>query len=283
MTASGRLAVRHPDLDAELDGVPRHFMADGDLVSSHLIAVMSAIFPPGEDYFVRSVERVRDRITDPALAADVDAFIAQEDEHGEQHRRLNRVLAERGEPVDVIGRYVAWVARRADRHLSPMANLAITAALEHHTAVVAEILLGDPAARARFGHPGPLHLLCWHALEETEHKAVAFDVYRHLGGRERTRVRAMWAMNIGFALEIGAWTTVATLADPTTWRHPGRALRSLWRLRTSPFLSRRLFRRLADYHRRGFHPDDVDSTELVAHWRSELFGDDGAIEVRRAS
>lgn len=283
MQVSRRVQVRHPDLDALLPDTPKHFMAGRDLVSSHVIAVMSAIFPPGEDYFVRAVERVRDRVTDPELLAAIDAFVGQEDEHGEQHRRLNRVLADHGYPVGAIGRYVEWVARLADRRLSAKANLAITAALEHHTAVVAETLLGVPEARERFGHDGVLYLLCWHALEESEHKAVAFDTYRHIGGRERTRIWAMRAMNVGFALEIVAWTTISMLGDAATWRHPGRALRSLWHLRTSPFLSRRLLRRLADYNRRGYHPDDDDTTDLVARWRSELFGDTGLITDRLAS
>ena len=283
MTPQRRVQVRHPDLDAQLSDVPKHFMADGDLVTSHLMAVMSAIFPPGEDYFVRAVERVADRVTDPDLLAQVDAFIGQEDQHGEQHRRLNRTLATHGYPVGAIDRYVEWVSRTADRHLSPEANVAITAALEHHTAVVAETLLGVPEARARFGHDGVLELLSWHALEESEHKAVAFDVFRHIGGSEKLRIRAMHAMNLAFGLEIATWTLISLLRDPDTWHQPGRAVASLARLRSSPFLSRRFFRRLVDYNRPGYHPDDVDTSDLVAHWRSKLFGAGGQITDRLAS
>ena len=272
--------VRHPALDDQIADLPKHFMGKDDahdIVSSHLIAVMSAIFPPGEDYFVRAVARVRDRVEDPELQAKVDAFIGQEDEHGEQHRRLNDRLAEHGYPVRRIARFVDWVAKRAERKLSDEANLAVTAALEHHTAVVAETLLDIDESRERFAHDGVLHLFCWHALEESEHKAVAFDVYRAIGGTETVRIRAMHAMNVLFGLQITLGIVESTLQDPTAWRHPVWTARSVVHLVDSPFLSRRLFSRLGDYLHRGFHPNDTDTTEMVARWRAELFGDHGKV------
>ena len=284
--STAQVQVRHPALDAQLAGLPKYFMgvdAADDVVPSHLLAVMSAIFPPGEEYFVRAVRRVRDRVTDPELQRKCDAFIGQEDEHGAQHRLLNETLARHGYPVGSIERYVDWVSRRAERHLSDETNLAITAALEHHTAVVAETLLGIDEAREGFAHDGVLHLFCWHALEESEHKAVAFDVYRHIGGSEKRRIRAMHAMNVAFGLEIGVWTIISTFSDPDAWRHPVRTLRSVKHLVQSPFISRRFFSRLGDYLHEGFHPDDTDTTEMIAHWRSELFGQKGAIEDRLAS
>ncbi len=280
MNGDPTVQVRHPALDDQLADLPRHFMGiddTHDIVSSHLIAVMSAIFPPGEDYFVRAVARVRDRVTDPELQAKVDAFIGQEDEHGEQHRRLNRKLDEHGYPVRRIGRFVDWFAKRAERRLSDEANLAVTAALEHHTAVVAETLLDIDDSRRRFAHDGVLHLFCWHALEESEHKAVAFDVYRAVGGTEKMRIRAMHVMNGLFALQIGFGVIESTLRDPDAWRHPVWTATSVKHLVESPFLSLRMFRRLGDYLHEGFHPDDTDTTAMVAHWRAELFGDHGAV------
>lgn len=284
--AQTEVQVRHPALDTQLADVPKHFMGDEhdpEIASSHLIAVMSAIFPPGEDYFVRAVARVRDRVDDPELQTKVGAFIDQEDEHGEQHRQLNAVLEKHGYPVERIGRLVDWIAHKAERRLSDEANLAITAALEHHTAVVAETLLGIEESRERFGHDGVMHLFCWHALEESEHKAVAFDVYRHIGGSEKTRIRAMHAMNVLFAFEIGLATLVSTLRDRDTWRHPIRALRSVWSLARSPFISRQMFSRLGDYLHEGFHPDDTDTTAMVAEWRDRMFGEQGTVTDRLAS
>ena len=269
--------VRHPDFSSVLGDLPKRFVAEDDAVGSHLVAVLSAIFPPGEEYFVRAVERVRDRIDDPELAAQVDGFIGQEDMHGDRHRALNVRLDELGYPTEAVDRYVEVVARWADRRLSPMTNLAITAALEHHTAVVAETLLGEPEARALIGDDTVRDLFCWHALEESEHKAVAFDVYRHLGGSERRRVWAIHAMNVLFALEVAVWTLVSVLRDRDTWRHPIHVVRGLRRLAGSPFLSRRMLRRLRAYNRPGFHPDDHDTSDLIARFRAELFSADGRL------
>ena len=46
--------------------VERHY-AQGDLIMSHVVAILSAMFPEGEDFFVRSVRYYADRITDPDL------------------------------------------------------------------------------------------------------------------------------------------------------------------------------------------------------------------------
>ncbi|WCO66806.1 metal-dependent hydrolase [Iamia majanohamensis] len=275
-----RVQVRHPALDDPLADLPKYFMgvdAPDEVVGCHLIAVLSAIFPPGEDFFVRSVARVRHRVGDPELQAQVDAFIGQEDQHGEQHRRLNERLAAHGYPVRRVSRFVDRVARAVEGRLSPEANLAVTAALEHHTAVVAETLLDIEASRDHFAHDGVLALFCWHALEESEHKAVAFDVYREIGGTEAMRIRAMHVMNVLFAVEVALATAESTLRDRDAWRHPVVTLRSVGALARSPFLSRRLVRRVADYLDQGFHPDDADTEEMIARWRRELFGADGRL------
>ena len=49
------------------------------------------------------------------------------------------------------------------------------------------------------------------------------------------------------------------------------------RLRTSPLLSKETWRRLREYDRKGFHPDDRNTDELTARWREELFGDAGRL------
>ena len=67
--------------------VPRHFAKDGDLIGSHLAAALSAVFPDGEDFFVRSVRHFRDQITDPELKRQVGGFIGQEAMHGRQHTK----------------------------------------------------------------------------------------------------------------------------------------------------------------------------------------------------
>src|SRR5438445_3292787 len=236
------IPTRPMEFDAWLDDLPRHFAADGDIVMSHVLAVLSAVFPDGEDYFVRSVAAVRDRITDPRLRENVEGFIGQESMHGREHRALNERLAELGYPTRAIGTYVRRLTAFRERFQNEKANLAVTAALEHYTATLAETLLTDPEARAEIGHDAVRDLLMWHALEESEHKAVAFDVYKRVGGTERMRVAMMWLVHLNFLLETSIWTLISLAMDPAARRHPLRVLRGLWRLRRSPYMSGRAVR-----------------------------------------
>jgi hypothetical protein len=154
-------------------------------------------------------------------------------------------------------------------------HLGFTAALEHYTATLAETLLTDPDARNEIGHEGVRSLLLWHALEESEHKAVAFDVFRSVGGSERMRMATMWMTHLTFVLETSIWTAISLSRDPVARRHPLRVAKSAWRLRKSPFTKPRAVRQLLQYTHRGFHPNDRDTTELIATWRAKLFGSDG--------
>jgi uncharacterized protein len=253
----------------------RHYV-DGDLVMSHVVAYLSATFPEGEDFFVRSVRHYADRITDRELKSQVAGFIGQEVTHGREHRELNERLQQMGYPTGRVDRMIRRDLALADRRLPPRVRLAITAALEHYTAALAETLLTDQRAQALLGETEVRSMLLWHALEESEHKAVAFDVYRAVGGTETMRIRVMRAVTVAFLVGVVANTVASMLADRATY-HPSRLARSVAALRHSPFLSREVVRRLRAYNKPGFHPDDNDNTELIERWKAELFGDQGML------
>ncbi|MBV8160497.1 MAG: metal-dependent hydrolase, partial [Acidimicrobiia bacterium] len=161
-------------------------------------------------------------------------------------------------------------------------RLAVTAALEHYTATLAEILLSDDDARATLDLDEVRNMFLWHALEESEHKSVAFDVFQTVSGSDRIRRWVMNATTVGFIGIVVFWTTVSLLRDRNTWRHPARVLRSLAALRRNPWLTSDVWHRLRDYNRSDFHPDDWDAGELTARWREELFGARGALTERLA-
>jgi uncharacterized protein len=186
-------------------------------------------------------------------------------------------------PLILTGTYVQKLTAFRERIQSEKFNLAVTAALEHYTATLAGMLLTDPKARAEIGHDGVRYLLMWHALEESEHKAVAFDVYKQVGGTERMRVLAMWLTHMTFVLETSIWTAISLAKDPDARHHPVRVLRSLARMRHSPFMSPEPVRQLFEYHRRGFHPNDRDTTGLISEWRAKLFGPEGKLTDLLAS
>src|SRR4029079_19015537 len=100
---SPAVPVRHVDLAEPFDDLPKHFAVDGDIVMSHVLAVLSSVFPDGEDYFVRAVERAEYRVTAPALRQDVEGVLGQEEMHGREHRVLNERLSELVYPTRAIG------------------------------------------------------------------------------------------------------------------------------------------------------------------------------------
>lgn len=253
----------------------RHYV-QGDLVMSHLVAVLSALFPQGEDFFVRSVRHYADRITDPKLKKAVAGFTGQEVTHGREHRALNDQLQLMGYPTCRIDRMTGRGLARLERLTPPRYRLAVTAALEHYTAALAETLLSDPRARDALGDTEVRSVLLWHALEESEHKAVAFDAYRGVGGTERMRIVAMCVTTCAFLGVLLLHTTLSLLGDRAAY-HPVRLVRSIAALRHSPFLTRAAIRRLGAYLRVGFHPSDNDNTALLDEWTARLFGEQGSL------
>jgi uncharacterized protein len=288
--------VRRVSFEEVIAGLDADFAADGDVLASHLLAALSGLFPDGEELFIEAVRDHRDQVTDPDLLRQVNAFIGQEVTHGREHRRLNEQLAElgyrsklveetigQGDSLTPAMRRIVWLATRVGplrdvgRQLdeeeriapSPLMKLALTAALEHYTATMAQTLLTSADLQDRFADEALFRLWAWHAIEECEHKAVAFDVFKAVGGDEATRLRAMRMATLALLFITGYHTVVGALRDPRSYLGLGLA-RSLWRNRTNPFLSRRFRRLIADYGRPDFHPLQHDTTALEAAWRRWL-------------
>lgn len=273
---SRTIPTRRISFGSSIETMPKHFARDGDLISSHLLAVLSALFPDGEDYFVRSVRHYRSQITDPALKQQVNGFIGQEAMHGREHRELNDRFAELGYPTKRIEKFTRFGLEARSKYAPAVANLALTAALEHFTAALAEQLLTNDDLVDSFGHQGIRDILQWHALEESEHKAVAFDVYKAVNGSERVRVWTMKVLRPGFFVFLAINVLISLAGDPAA-RKRG-AVRASWkRFKGSPILGKELYAQLQDYDRASFHPNDNDTTAMEAEWRAKLFGDEGRL------
>jgi predicted metal-dependent hydrolase len=115
---------------------------------------------------VHSVRSVRAEVSDEALRSQMAGFIGQEAMHGREHDRLNYHLAELGYPTGAIDRAIGVFVGVFERVAPASVQLAVTAALEHYTAVLAEQLLADDEFGA-YEVPEELRALFrWHALEE---------------------------------------------------------------------------------------------------------------------
>jgi predicted metal-dependent hydrolase len=271
------ITTRRVEFEFDPNAVPTAWYR-GDPHLTTLWSALSLLFPEGERFFVEAVRRYRDRLADPALREAVDGFIGQEAMHGKQHRAYNELVRAR---LAVAGPAEAQVRRllaRARRRLSGRRQLAVTCALEHFTSIMAEQLLRDEAHRESI-HESVRPLWVWHALEESEHKAVAFDVFRAVGGTYAMRCSVMLVTTAAFFAELlhvhaRLLREAGMLADVRGW---ARAIGYLW---LRPGIFRRLVPAYLDYFRPGFHPDDRDSRAIVEAWRASLFGPAGELRTR---
>jgi predicted metal-dependent hydrolase len=268
------------DVDFALDPttIPRDW-CDGDAYETTFLNALSLLFPEGERFFVDSVKHHKHLVTDPELQRAIVGFIGQEAMHGKEHRAFNEMLIAHGYAeaprVDAKLRRFLRLVRGT---LSRKSQLAVTCALEHFTAMLAEQLLGDARMREQM-HPAVRPLWLWHALEESEHKAVAFDVYRAAGGGYMRRASLMLLTTIVFfaaqALVHGRLlATRGALWRPWTW------LRGLGRMWIWPGFFTRLAPAYFAYFRPGFHPNDRDTRALLESWRTDLFGETGILRDR---
>lgn len=242
---------------------------DGHPFKTAWFNAMSITFPLGEKFFIDSVRHFADDVYDPKLGAEIRQFCGQEGFHRREHDRYNRELcARRGYDFEWLeGRLEKNIAR-AQRILSPLQRLAVTAALEHITAIMAEQALAPDAPMDGVVDPAMQAMWNWHAAEEMEHKAVAFDVYRAVEGGERMRKyslrRATWFL---FADIMGGVIHMLK-RDGHLWK-PRIWLEGWQFLFGRAGILRRIWPAYRDYFRDGFHPWQRDTTDLLVKWRGD--------------
>ena len=268
-------------LDFDPARVPRDWCSN-DAYDTTFLGALSLLFPEGEKFFVEAVKQQRDRITDPELLEQIAGFIGQEAMHGKEHRAFNELLLAHGhaEAPIIEKRLRAFLKLISRRVLSPMSQLAATTALEHFTAMLAEATLRDSRMRDEID-PTVRPLWLWHSLEENEHKAVCYDVYKAAGGGYTRRVLIMVLTTIVF-FAVQALVHARLMATRKILWKPWKWARGITRFWIYPGYFIRLVPAYFQYFRPGFHPNDRDTDELLATWRSTLFGDGGLVALRRA-
>lgn len=241
-----------------------HHWLDGDPVATAWFTALSASFPRGEAMFIDAVKAHREGVP-PALAAEIRDFIRQEVNHSREHLAFNRAAAEAGYDLAAIDARVAdLVAMTQD--LPPLVQLTVTCALEHFTAIFAHQFLAHPD---HFGTADEetVALWQWHAVEEIEHKAVAFDAWVHatrtLPPFRRWLMRTIVMVDVTGRFLRNRWIDALELLAQdgiTGWRARWRLAAYLW---GTPGILRRTFPAWAHWFRPGFHPWQVDDRALI--------------------
>jgi predicted metal-dependent hydrolase len=240
----------------------------GNGLKSAFVVALSGSFPPGEKEFIQSVRLFTDQVRDPKLIRDVKDFTAQEGQHSLQHKLLNEAFDRLGYLATQVSEQFEVIEQEWAEDRSDADRLAATVVMEHITAVMAHFALTRPEEF----DPLPdsvQELLLWHAIEEIEHKSVAFDVYEEcVGDRNRLRRQLLLHMVL-FPLGIRDFQRMLLreLGHETTWKERAEMARYL--LGPKGLVVSVLPRYLA-LLKPGFHPWDLDDSHLVAEWKGRL-------------
>ncbi|WP_432770159.1 MAG: metal-dependent hydrolase [Sphingopyxis sp.] len=258
------LQIEKRDRKFGRDEPPPRWWHSGDPGRTAFFNALSSTFPVGEKFFMTAVRHYRDQTSEP-LRSQIDDFLYQESMHSREHVVFNRQTEDAGFDIAPLEerarRTIAWVKRR-----SPLQQLAATCALEHFTATLAHDALADPEHLGGASEEAK-RLWQWHAMEEIEHKAVAYDTYLH-ATRHMTPLRRWLKRSLVMCLTTVRFHYVIFRNTADLLRQDGRNDFATWRKLLSylygrPGTLRLLLLGVFTYMRPGFHPWQIDDRSLL--------------------
>ena len=250
--------------------VQERWWAGGDPIATAWFNALSATFPRGETLFIDAVKAFREGAP-PRLAAEIRAFIKQEVNHTREHLAFNRAAEAAGYD---LARVDAWVEEMIGRiYRRPKHGwLAVTIALEHFTAMFSHEFLAHPEHFAG-AESEQAALWRWHAVEEIEHKGVAYDTWLHATRSwsrwKRWKVKSVLMLVITRRFVMHRFRDAGALLAQdgiTGWRAKARLI---WYLVGRPGILRRVFPAWCAYFLPGFHPWNQDDRALIGKYDSE--------------
>jgi predicted metal-dependent hydrolase len=237
----------------------------GDPVATAFYNALSATFPKGEAFFVESVRNFREG-TPPKLEAEIRAFVTQEVMHSREHVQFNKRALEAGYDMAGLEERVVWrLSLTKDR--PPIVNLAATMCLEHFTAILAHQLLKNPRHLVKADAESAA-LWRWHAIEEIEHKGVAYDTWLHatraMSRRKRWKIKAkvMLFVTRNFVVDRSLGTLELLRQDGITGARAWA--RMLWFTWVRPGMLRKILGAWLAFFLPRFHPWKHDDRALIA-------------------
>ena len=256
-------------MDFEFTQVPRYW-ANYDTALTHFMTALSALFPEGEQFFVNSTRAVRNdpKLADSDLQKEISAFIGQEAMHSKEHHAFHVSAQQHGLDPESLEKVTGIVLKSIEKVFSKKWNLLVTVGLEHYTAVLVvsmmqsvNELMTDSTIR---------NLWLWHSIEETEHKAVAFDLYEHLYG---SGLSAYLPRITVFTLSLFLITGFSTIYQFVLMKRDRQLLNfKSWR-KFLGFMTTQykvLTPKFFDYYRFDFHPNQTDEKDLVASTKIKI-------------
>ena len=243
----------------------------GRVEATAIYNALSTTFPSGEAFFVESVRKFREGA--PAkLAEEIKGFTTQEAIHSREHDAFNKRAANAGYDLSKLE---AQVEKRLaiTRDKPPIVSLAATMALEHFTAILAHQLLADPK-HLEGAEKETADLWRWHAVEEIEHKGVAYDTWLHAtrdwprSKRWKVKAKVMLYVTRNFVVDRTAGA-LELMRQDGVWGLRAWAL-LLWYLWVRPGMFRRIAGAWGKFFLPGFHPWNEDDRALLRNYEASV-------------
>jgi hypothetical protein len=247
------------------DRVKQRWWHGGDAFATAFYNSLSLTFPKGEAFFIESVRSFRDKV--PAeFQAQIDAFIKQEAAHSREHAHLNTQVEQAGYDTAQMHAYLdGRIAEMKAR--PPIAALFATAALEHFTAIIAHAILKD-ASHMQGATPDAANLWKWHAIEEIEHKGVAYDTLlaatSKLSAFRRWQIRSLVMLSVSSGFVRGRVRAMRLFLKQDGITGLRAWLGVAKYLLVYPGMLRQVFPAWLSFFRPGFHPWQHDDRDLVS-------------------
>lgn len=269
-TNSTRLPASFPvrRMDYNFENTPKYWCAN-DPAMTHYFTGLSTLFPEGESYFVRSVRALREHAKlNEALDREISAFIGQEAMHSKEHHTFHTSAQQHGLNPESLEKVTGIVLKGLEKIFSKKWNLLVTVGLEHYTAVLVVSMM--ETVNEYMTDKTIRDLWLWHSVEETEHKAVAFDLYEYLYGNG---LNAYLPRVTIFTLSLILITGLSTiyqivlmkrdkqLSNLKTWQNFFNFAAKQYKTFIPKFF---------EYYRYDFHPNQTNEKNLVATTKIKL-------------
>ncbi|MEG1710091.1 MAG: metal-dependent hydrolase [Acinetobacter sp.] len=281
--AGASFPVRRMNFD--FNNVPEYWM-NGSAGLTHFMTALSALFPAGEKFFIDSVRTVRHHPAikeNQELQKEISAFIGQEAMHTQEHEGFNASAQKYGHDVATLEAKTDTVIqtfRKIFTKLSKpvgitqeMIDLTATTALEHFTATIASELLRNEYIQELMTDKTMATMWAWHAIEENEHKAVAYDVFEGVFG-QGLKAYALRTSSLTMAMVV-LFITQSYFVARLLKQDQQLNLASLKEIYTYAYSPSKgiiygMGKEMLAYFKPGFHPNDLDTFSLLETWKAKL-------------
>jgi predicted metal-dependent hydrolase len=266
-TTDGAIKPRRMQFNTDDMKMSQFAIENNSLISTFFYS-LSAMFPEGERFFIHAVRHYQKSVDDPKMLADIRGFIGQEAHHGRCHEELNDAIEKMGIPMSMVSDNMTARVNMLKNRFGPERQLALTVAMEHFTASLAEFILENPEVLDQAPETFR-NMMIWHSVEEIEHKAVAFDLFRLQVNNEWMRRRVM------VIAMVSLFTRIALFQVRILWKTKHLPSLKEWLGAASFFWGKKGILRanalgVKKFFQRDFHPNDIDQSALIDGWEKRF-------------